>query len=182
MKFKYIITAILTMLSITAFSQEEEPRLYMGLGYDRAQFETSGFDVDVEAIRLNLGYSITPFFAIEIRGGFGVNDDTDAFSIPGAGTFVAQAEVDHYYGIYLRGELASEERLKPYGIIGYTEGRVELQALGFSVDEDEGDFSYGLGLEWLVNDSFSIEIEYLQLMDKNDFEIDTLGINVKGRF
>ena len=169
---------------------------YVGLDGMGAQFETdSGKCNELAVIVAKLGYDFNKYFGIEGRVGYGVNDaDHDA-----GGT----TEVKENYGIYLKPMLPLGEKAHLFGLLGYAKAKVESSwdagsktgALSGTVDEASP--SFGLGLNYAINDRWSIVGEGVRLLHKvdgtfnvknggvrkeSDINLDTYGLGVNYKF
>jgi opacity protein-like surface antigen len=169
---------------------------YVGLDGMGAQFETdSGKCNELAAVVAKLGYDFNKYFGIEGRVGYGVNDaDHDS-----GGT----TEVKENYGIYLKPMLPLGEKAHLFGLLGYAKAKVESSfshnskdgALAGTVDESSP--SFGLGLNYAINDRWSIVAEGVRLLHKvdgtfevknggtrpeSDINLDTYGLGVNYKF
>jgi len=165
-----------------AFAQTSTPA-YLGLGYGLTTLDVDGFtEFDLDVLSLSGGIYFHKNFAAEARLGFGIGDDTYTDFVGDS----LKVELDNYLGLYLRGEIPIE-KLKLYGIVGFTRGEItgtfDIGGFGtFSESEDESDFSYGVGLDILPTDKLGLNLEYIQLMDKSDFDVTSLNFGVKFYF
>lgn len=175
-----IIVAIAGILLSCAYYAHaaEEGDLYGGLQYAMITYDEEGFaDVEPTALVGRIGRFVNHNLAIEGRLAVGLQDDDIDITIPGFGTFEAEVEVDNLYGFYV--VLHSDTRKKNsfYGILGVSEGELEVSIDGFSVDGDESGLSYGVG----VNIG-NINIEYMSYLDEDDFEATALSLGFISQF
>ncbi|MEQ9547671.1 MAG: porin family protein [Marinobacter sp.] len=147
--------------------------LYAGLNYTFVNIEENSDDVDVGTLSAKVGALATPFFGVEARAGFGVDDD----SIGGV-----DVSLDNFFGGYATLNLANESPATPYVILGLT--RVELEAEGplGTATEDDSDFSYGIGVNVEMAPQVSGNLEYMRYYDKDDVTVDGLGLGVTFNF
>lgn len=173
MKKLVLMLLVFVMSSTTAFAASN----YWGLDYSFVNYEESGgLDADVGVLSLKFGTYLNEYFAAEARVGFGIDDDTvDVFGVP------VEFEVDNFIGVYMRAEMP-HDKVRPYAILGVTRGEATASAMGFSVSEDETDLSYGAGVDFVIGEKAGIDVEYMQLIDKSDFEITTINLGFKYRF
>ncbi|SFM57598.1 porin family protein [Marinobacter zhejiangensis] len=146
---------------------------YAGANYTFANIDFGNADADVGTLGAKVGVMATPFFGVEARGGFGVDDDRVG------GVEVA---LDNYFGGYATLNLANESPATPYAIIGFTRVEVELDNGFMSVKEDESDLSYGLGVNIEMAPQISGNLEYMRYFDKDDVTVDGLGLGVTVTF
>lgn len=116
---------------------------------------------------------MSPFFGLEARAGFGVDDDR----IGGV-----DYSLDNFFGGYATLNLANESPATPYVIFGVT--RVEVEAKSFlgTTTEDESDFSYGAGVNVELAPEVSGNVEYMRYYDKDGSTVDGLGLGVTFNF
>ena len=149
-----VFAALLGFSGIAAAQDQSDTAGYIGIRYADLDTEVDlniGFgDFSTPALMLNVGSQINPFFAVEGRLGFGIDDD---FGL----------ELDSYYGIFARVGPPLSEKLAPYLLIGY--GKAELET--DTVSADDNDFAYGFGANVLVNETFAINVEYVNYYDES---------------
>jgi len=145
---------------------------YFGLGATALKAKT---DVDVTngipeaedsqtGITARLGYDFMDYLGAELRG-------TTAISGEDTG-----AEKIKQYGAYLKPNIDLTDSLNLYGLLGISKVNMS-NPLGSPSDKESG-FSYGLGLDYDVSDSFSVfldAVNYLRKADKNKVYGATLG-------
>ncbi|MBS3803615.1 MAG: porin family protein [Oleiphilaceae bacterium] len=149
--------------------------LYAGANYTFVDVDVdNGGSADLGTLSGKVGGYITPYFGLEARAGFGVDDDRI-----GAGT---DLEADNFFGGYATVNVVNESPFTPYGIIGFT--RYELESSGFqdSSDEDESGLSYGIGANMVINETLSGNLEYMRYLDEDDFVIDGIGLGLTLNF
>ncbi|MEX2473823.1 porin family protein [Marinobacter sp.] len=147
--------------------------LYAGLNYTFFNLEDDSADADVGALSGKVGVLATPYFGVEARAGFGVDDDR----VGGI-----DYSVDNFFGGYATLNLANESPATPYVIVGFS--RLELEAegpLGTRTDDDS-DLSYGVGVNVEMAPQVSGNLEYMRYYDKRDVTIDGLGVGVTFNF
>lgn len=147
--------------------------LYAGLNYSFFTLENDAADADVGTLSAKVGALATPYFGVEARAGFGVDDDR----VGGV-----DYSLDNFFGGYATLNLANETPATPYVIFGFT--RVELEAEGpfITRSDDESDFSYGVGVNIEMAPQVSGNLEYMRYYDKDDVTIDGLGVGVTFNF
>ena len=145
--------------------------LYAGLNYSFMNIENGS--VDVGTLSAKVGGLVSPFFGLEARAGFGVDDDR----IGGV-----DYSLDNFFGGYATLNLANESPATPYVIFGVT--RVEVEAKSFlgTTTEDESDFSYGAGVNVELAPEVSGNVEYMRYYDKDGSTVDGLGLGVTFNF
>ena len=147
---------------------------YVGLDGMGAQFKTdSGKCNGLGAVVAKLGYDFNKYFGIEGRVGYGVNEaDHDA-----GGT----TKIKENYGLYLKPMLPLGEKAHLFGLLGYAKAKVESDwdanskpsALRGTVDESSP--SFGICLNYAINDRWSIVGEGVRLLHSVDHTFDIKG-------
>lgn len=142
--------------------------------------------LDADEVTLNAVYGrFGAFFneniSAEARLGLGVGDDSTNYE-----GFDVKAELDNYYGIYLRGGIPAGEVFYPYAVLGYTKAKVTATASAFgqsaSASESDSDLSYGVGADFAVTESLKINAEYMSYLDKDESELTGFSVGVAFSF
>ena len=149
------------------------PNFYFGLGATALQSKQNANTVATPAIlafkdkqtgvTARLGYDFMDYLGAELRG-------TSALS--GADTGNQKIK---QYGAYLKPNIDLTDSLNLYGLLGAS--KVNMTEPGNPNTKNSG-FSYGLGLDYGVSDSFSVfldAVNYLQKSNKNKVYGATLG-------
>ena len=163
-------------------------------------------DGGIEGLFFKYGYQISSFFALEVRGGIGVSGyelegyreeitQIDTQSNPIATPederryetrpLSSTIEMKHYYGAYARIGAARKWWVSPYLLVGFSRANFEIQgsglgnASGGDVVKDE---SWGAGFNIKVTDSVFFSIEYLELFDEGNIEVDNWNAGLEYSF
>ncbi|MDY0132206.1 MAG: outer membrane beta-barrel protein [Desulforegulaceae bacterium] len=183
-----------------ADSKIKQRQAYVGLNAGMLSYEENNFpDIEFPVLVAKAGYFIIDYIAIEGRFGFGIGDDTvtvkysngsyvkGTFELDVKGTF----ELDRVYGAYLSGYIPLKDVASIYAIAGYSKAKASAKAevkstyynehIYLEVSDTESDFSYGVGLDFYV-DKFCVNVEYMNYMDKDDFEISVISAGIKYNF
>lgn len=128
-------------------------------------------DASVTSLHLRGGAKFAENFAVEGRVGFGVGDDSVG---------PADVSLKHLYGIYFKAGLPVTEQFFPYAVLGYTKAKGESEWTVAGVDlsdsGSESDLSYGAGVDFQLNEAFTINAEYMNYVDKDGVELDGFTI------
>ncbi|BDM66185.1 hypothetical protein NFHSH190041_36370 [Shewanella sp. NFH-SH190041] len=164
----------LAVLTLAVLSPLANAGGYIGGNYAAIEYTESGLDPELSlgAISVIGGYRFNEYIAIEARAGFGAGDD----SYNGV-----KLELDSYYGAYAKLGMPIEN-FYPYILAGYTRGELTLSAMGFSISDSDSDISYGIGLGYQINQNFSLNAEYSNLLDKDGVTLDGFSIGVNYAF
>ncbi len=147
--------------------------LYAGLNYNFMDIESGSDEVDVGALSAKVGGMVSPFFGLEARAGFGVDDDR----VDGV-----DYSLDNFFGGYATLNLANESPATPYLVFGFTRVELEAKSILGTATEDETDFSYGAGVNVELTPEVAGNLEYMRYYDKDGATVDGLGLGVTFSF
>lgn len=179
-KFNLIVPLVLLpFLAANAHAQT----FYQGIDYANITYTESGYDAEVhlKALRYKIGVRVNESFAFEGHFAKGIGSDT--VNIDGLDISM---ELDTGLGFYslvifpIKGTSEdAEEKGKFYVMLGYTRGTATVSAYGLSITDSDSDLSYGFGAEILFTRHFAGTFEYMQFIDKPDFEYSGFGTGIK---
>lgn len=157
-------------------------------------------DDNLSGLKVKFGYQVTDFIALELRGGFGVSPIrladygeevlTEFITLPSGVNAIeiittpvdAELSLKNYFGGYIRlGGDFPNQVVSPYVLVGHTRA-------DFAVTESTGgaggklrDSSYGAGLNIRLNELLYINLEYMQMFNRKEIEVQefTIGIEYK---
>jgi hypothetical protein len=131
---------------------------YAGAGY--TQYEPDDGD-STGGVTGRLGYRLSPNFAVEGEGTFGIDDGDDA-------------ELNSAIGIYGVGILPiGSSGFDVHGRVGYNQ--IEMDRT-FAPDIDDGGLSYGAGVGWNATQSLGIRADFTRTeTDDGDADAISLG-------
>ena len=149
---------------------------YFGGGVAIVDFD-SAISADLVAAYGRAGTKFSENFSGEVRLGVGVADDT-------ATVFGGDIDVslENFAGAYLRAGLPVSGNIYPYVIAGVSRVDMEVSSAFASASDSETDLSYGLGSDFMINDSVGVNVEYMSYIDKNGGEITALGATLFKQF
>lgn len=144
----------------------------------------------VTAIEIFGGYKYNAALGIELRLGNGRTSDADIkyVDLQGASQMgTLRLGVDDYQSIYYKPELVNDEA-KLYALLGYThlKASAELRdAAGKFVkshNESGSGFSYGVGVGFVINEHFNVNLEYRRICEEFDSKPNVASVNIDYRF
>lgn len=146
---------------------------YFGLQYGYGNYDEDGISETYESTLLvgRFGRFLTPNFAIEGRLGTGLDDDT--YNLPEFGDRDVTLEMDSMFGLYGTGHFNFTESSSIYGVLGVSQVKLTSSMPDFpAVEETESNssVSYGIGADIGIGSSWALNIEYIQYLDKDDFD------------
>jgi opacity protein-like surface antigen len=185
MKNKLIFITLASMLlfvteSAIAGSADET---YIGVQYAVGNYDENGISEDFNPTVFvgRFGRYFTPNFSVEGRLGLGLQDDTQFLPEFGVGGMDATLELDSIIGVYATGHINLTESTSIYGLLGVSrvKGATSVPAIpGLKSTEDNSGLSYGIGADVGIGNNVALNIEYVQYLDKSDFDLGMLGLGV----
>ena len=151
--------------------------MYYGGNLAFIDYSEPGLDASVTALYGRIGTNWNENFSGELRVGFGIGDDT--VDILGEDVDI---ELNNFFGAYIKGGAQVNEVFYPYAIVGFTRGEAEASVLGFSVTESETDVSFGLGADFNVSESLTLNLEYMNYFDKDSAELSGFSLGFTSAF
>ncbi len=177
-KRKIIVAAIAVALSSSAvFAGQIVGSKYAGIQYAISTYSEDGISEEPNPTALigRLGVNVTDVFSVEGRLGLGLQDDT----VNVFGTDVTM-EIDSLIGIYGVGHININRTSSLYGLLGLTRAEATLSAPGFiSESNDETGLSFGVGADIGIGNNVALNIEYVQYLNKSDFDFSAIAFGVK---
>jgi len=173
------LSLILTATAAPALAVDEGEK-YVGGGFSMITYDATGFpDAEPTALIGRIGYGIVDNIAIEGRLGFGLSsDDIDI------GGVNVDLDVDQLAGVYGIAHLPVASQFSLYWLAGFTYGELSASVggTGISVNDDDTDFSYGVGAEFDATDTVSGYVEWAQYFDESDYDVTGITIGANYRF
>ena len=157
---------------------------YIGGNYSQIQYDNEEFDTDtlkIDAATVNAGFEFSDYIALEARGGVGLDEDSQG---------IADFELDHLYGGYLKLGAPISDTVRPYVIGGYTKAKGTVSADGevagvtysFSDSENFEYESIGAGLDLNITDTLGANLEYMRYIDTDEEEISGISVGLRSAF
>ncbi len=121
-------------------------------------------------------------FSSELRLGVGLGEGTDDITVGGT-TVEVDLELEHFWGLYVRGGVQLGRLFYPYLIAGYTRGeltaRAEAGNIRVSISDTASDFSYGVGTDIRLSETIHANLEVMNYFDSGSVEVigGTIGIS-----
>ncbi|HET8802701.1 MAG TPA: porin family protein [Marinobacter sp.] len=162
-------------------AEEMGQKAYVGANYNFVTYDEDTLDdeLDLGALSGKVGAKINPYVSAELRAGFGVADETAS-----NGSISAKLELDYIVGGYALFGIPNETQIYPYVALGFTKGELTATISGpggsVSASESESDLSYGVGANVALTDNVVLNAEYMQYIDKDEYEVS--GISIGGSY
>lgn len=188
---KKLCILALSLLALPALADNNRG-FYLGAGVASISDLQDGVDnvSQIRAAEFFGGYKYNAALGIELRLGSGQTTGTSSsyFDEKGAlqkGTL--ERDIGSYQSLYYKPELANDEA-KLYALLGYTHvnssGKT-LDAEGKLVRSSDGSasgYSYGLGVGFVINEHFNINIEYKNICEEISGKPNLASVNIDYRF
>lgn len=161
--------ATCTALSANTFAQGTHGQRYVGASVGFMELDFGNTDASLNHFEGRLGGYVNDYLAAEGRVGLGVVGDE-----------IGPVDIDLRYlvGGYLRaGAPLADNKLFPYVLLGFTRADVEVG----NVSDAETDASLGFGAD-VELEGLSLSIEYVEYVDKNEYDLSGFNIGLKTNF
>ena len=176
MKIGLIAGALLVSTNLLAASAGDQ---YAGIQYTSLDLsDSSGDSVSPAAIIGRYGAYINENFSVEGRLGIGAGDDTVDIGAP----FDVSVELDTLYGVYGVGHMPINASSSVYGVFGFTQAEATASGGGLSDTVDDSGMSYGVGADIGISDTIALNLEFMQYMNKSDFDLTGISAGVTFSF
>ena len=172
---KVVAVSIVCLFSSSMVLASDSGDMYTGLQYASGSYNEDGFDeVNPSMLVGKFGKYINDSFAMEGRLAFGVQDD----SINYLGVDIT-LDIDSMIGVYGVGNMDLNDTSSVYGLVGFTRAEATVSADGFGSDSSsESGLSFGVGANVGLSDDLSLNVEYMQYLNKSDFDLSALSLGV----
>lgn len=181
-KLIFIVLASTLVFVTESTLAESEGETYVGVQYAVGNYSEDGISQDFNPTALvgRFGRYFTPNFSIEARLGIGLQDDTQFLPEFGSG-LDATLELDTIIGAYATGHVDISESVSIYGVLGASKvkGTTRVPDFpGLRSTENNSGLSYGAGVDVEVGNDVALNIEYLQYLDKPEYDLGVLGLGL----
>ena len=177
-----------TLIFVTGtVSAGSEGKSYIGVQYGIGNYSEKNISKDFKPTALigRFGYFFQPNYSIEGRFGTGIKGDTQFLPEFGLGGLKAKFELDSILGVYGTGHIILSDSASLYGVLGVSRVVAKASVPGFpaadSTDEKTS-ISYGIGADFNISKTSSLNFEYMRYIDKTDFDLGIIGAGVSFGF
>jgi len=169
---------------------------YNSLAYPTATVNLGDQEADILTVTGRLGFKLIDYLAIEGEAGFGVSDDDfqriGTSSTPGLGTSGYDADVDmkvkSYGGVFARGILPIGDKVELFARGGYGVAKAQSDITGnllglpatttmMTVKETYKDIAYGGGVQYNINHTHGLRLDYTAIGDDVEIVTASYAIN-----
>lgn len=172
----FMITTVAILYSSVSIAAGEKDR-YLGFNYSLVEYQDDAIEsdeVETTAVIGRWGKFFNNNLSVEGRLGEGFQSDRLLARTDKGDDFNLEldVEVDYLLGVYGLLHSNRQSDISYYGILGYTQIKLIGESdSNISVVEDEGGLSYGFGV-----DIYTFNLEIIQYLDQDDFDIFGLSI------
>jgi opacity protein-like surface antigen len=171
-----LVFIILASTSVsTAFAADDN--WYLGALYNAQEISMNGRDFNTAGIIT--GYQYNEYFALEARLSTGTSGYSTTYGAPQSSEGDYKEDIDTQGSLLIKASYPIFESLSFYGLAGYTKTKLEINGVGSTNDsngniignysfkhtESDSGFSYGVGLNYQINEKFNIFVDYQVLPD-----------------
>lgn len=156
---------------------------YVGVGVGAAGVTSFIYDTDtVMNVTLKAGYDFLEYVGLELRASAGVTDGDNL-------------GYDYSYGLYIKPQYSINEESRIYALLGYAKTKITLDetvaaATGVLGETVQSGFSFGLGYDYTINNSWSAYVDAIRLIDEStvirgrtyDTKVDTVTFGAAYHF
>ncbi len=186
-KLVYIILACSLLLFNQPTIAQPYGDYYAGAQYAKGDYNEEGISASFEPSMIvgRFGKFFNPYVAVEARLGMGLDDDTQFIPELGVNGVDGTLELNSLIGVYLAGHLNLTASSSLYAIVGSS--RVEAKASvpafpAVNSTEADSDLSYGVGVNIGILNNVALNIEYMQYLDADHFDLSAIAVGALVRF
>ena len=143
----------------------ETKQFYAGLGVSVERVNSHIFSQEtVTGVTGRIGYDFSKYLGVEFRGTMGVSDGD-------------KLGHDYSYGLYLKPQYPVTKELSIYALAGYAQSKIsfdnelDFNGIGNNYTTQNG-FSFGAGLEYILNEDWSLFVDATRLIDKSTTQVE----------
>lgn len=174
-----VVMAVIALLSHSAYARDDG-YTYAGVDLNYTNLQALGATYNPINMRAKLGVvllpDIIPVLAFETQFGFDLTDDTNTIN----GRDVSLS-INYFVGFYARASYDVADFVSIYGLLGMAAAQLDGNTI-FLEDDTETGFSFGLGASFTMPLDIDANIEVMQLVNGNAFEIYMASIGASYKF
>jgi len=188
---KKLCVLALSLLALPALADNNQG-FYLGIGGAVVDDLEDGVDnlSYIRAVEFFGGYKYNDALGVELRFGNGLKEGTSNVYFDEQGALQygnLKREIGSYESLYYKPELVNDEA-KLYALLGYTHINTSVNITdtnGKLVLNSEGSasgYSYGIGVGFVLNEHFNVNIEYRNICDDISGKPNLASLNIDYRF
>lgn len=152
----------------------------MGMLYGVADYSDEfASGIDPTAVVFRFIPVTDDWYGFEARLGVGVSRSSDTVDLD-SGAAEIEVDVHTVLGLFLNAHSSIGESAAIYGLIGFGSVRYDLKVNDTleKAAEDESGLAYGFGVNFGKQSGIQWNLEYMQYLDKSDFELSAISVGV----
>jgi len=178
--FMSVFIAFNTWGNYASAQEDDGSYTYAGLDVNFMNLDALNATYNPIAMRAKLGAivfpDLEPMFSFESQFGFGISNDTN--TINGVNVTLG---VSYYIGLYARASQEIADFVSVYGLLGVAVA--QLNGENFFVKDDTGSsLSYGLGAIFNAPLDIGVNVEIMQLVSSDSFDIFMASLGASYKF
>ena len=168
--------ALLCLAAFAASAQTAPSKLYGEIGYTLLDYKESGYSADPGILRAVIGAEVHPNVNLEGMVGMGITDGSTR-----VGSITVKSEVDQFWGFYVKPKVALTPDIELFGRLGFASSKISASVPGFSLSDSGSSVSYGIGMNFKVSQSTSLNADYMSYYSKDGVKANgfTVGLGLK---
>ncbi|WP_455219084.1 outer membrane beta-barrel protein [Kaarinaea lacus] len=174
-----VFVAVVALLSHSAYARDDS-YTYAGADVNYSNLRALGVTYNPINLRAKLGVvllpDIIPVLAFETQFGFDLTDDTNTIN----GRDVSLS-INYFVGFYARASYDFGDIASIYGLLGLAAAQLDGDTI-FLEDDTETGLSFGLGATFAMPFDIDANIEVMQLVNGDAFEIYMASIGASYKF
>jgi len=167
MKCKHVSAALIPLaLAISALPAQAENGLYFSASLGAMTSDVSGYDTfSTQNVFAKVGKQIAPGLAVEGLLGLGIGSDTWSNGCDGQ-----EVSTDSFIGAQVVGSVPMSPKASFHGTLGFIQTSASVKISGTascygvawseSYSDDKTDLSYGIGVDYKLNEKSAITADY----------------------
>lgn len=182
-KMNYFSKTLLAASALVTASMANAEGLYFGLGYQIGTYDETGVpEADLSAIKLEAGSSFSENIAVEAHVNLGMDSDTVAVPVSSATSVDVDVDLESSVSLFFKGDLPLSPDFNLYGLVGFSQVKVEASAEGFSESSSDTGFSYGAGAELALGNQVYVSAEYVSYISEDEYDYTGINLGVHKAF
>jgi hypothetical protein len=175
---KTLIAACLATLSCVSFAQSSS---YGEVSYISGRYSEPSISANPTSLRLIYGMKSSESLSYEAMLSLGMATGTGQYKTVNYGI-----KENSIFGVYAKGITKLGESVQAFGRLGYTSTSLTDTATGpggsFQQTTSGGSLSYGAGLNFSIDTTSSVNVDYMAYYNRNGINVNGLGIGYQRSF
>lgn len=176
----FSVVCVASMVAAPVFAAEKEDKdVYAGVDINAMAISVEGESLNTFNMRFKLGLDmfpdLIPMLSLESHFGFDLTEDSATIN----GTD-ATLHLNHYIGLYVKASHEIEDVVSFYGLLGFAATQMQGDTAVLK-DETVTGLSFGLGAGFAMPWDLEGNVEVMQLVNGDAFDVMMLSFGVRYR-